>query len=218
MERKFDFSIGEFYHIYNRGNNKSIIFLDESDKQRFQKLLYLCNSTKSVVYKTIQGLPLDKIERGKTLVDIGVYCLMSNHFHLLLHEKQENGISSFVGKLLTAYSMYFNKKNNRTGKLFEGAFKATHINNDNYLKYLFSYIHLNPIKIIDPKWKENGITNKNNIVKFLEGYNYSSYLDYIGKKRLEDKILNKSKFPEYFSNIKDFNSEILFWLKYNDKE
>jgi len=102
MERKFRFSVGEFYHLYNRGNNKADIFLNNDDKKRFLKLLYVCNSSQPVVFKTIQGLPLDKIERRDTLIDIGAYCLMHNHFHLLAREKIKNGISIFMEKLLTA--------------------------------------------------------------------------------------------------------------------
>ncbi len=218
MERKFSFSVGEFYHIYNRGNNKSNIFLDAKDKKRFQKLLYVCNNTKPVVYKTIQGMPLDKIERGEQLVDIGLYCLMPNHFHLLLHEIKEGGISLFVEKLLTAYSMYFNKKNTRTGRLFEGRFKASFVGTDEYLKYLFSYIHLNPVKIIDKHWKENGITDKQNTKEFLQKYTYSSYLDYCGQKREENLILDKRNFPEYFKDTEDFDRFIDEWLSFREKD
>lgn len=214
MERKFQFSIGEFYHLYNRGVNKIPIFLDDSDKERFIKLLFVCNGEKPVVFKTIQGLPLDKIERGDTLVNIGAYCLMPNHLHLLIREKKENGISVFMGKLLTAYSMYFNKKYERTGSLFEGEFKATHANKDDYLKYLFAYIHLNPIKLIDPLWKEKGISDTIKANDFLKTYKYSSFLDYIGFNRIEFLILNKEEFPEYFSDLKEFNEYVDYWLKY----
>lgn len=216
MERKFSFSIGEFYHIYNRGNNKSIIFTNEEDRKRFIKLLYVCNSTKAVVYKTVQGMPLEKIERGETLVDVGAYCLMPNHFHLLFREKRENGISKFMEKLSTSYSMYFNKKYNRTGKLLEGRFRATHVSSDKYLKYLFSYIHLNPVKLIDPNWKENKITDRVKAKKYLAEYKFSSYLDYMGVKREEEKILNKGTFPKYFLNFKEFEQFIDEWLSFSD--
>ena len=126
--RKIPFIVDEYYHIYNRGILKNLIFRDEADKKRFIKLLFICNSDKSVVFKSIQGLPLDKIERGSTLVDIGVYCLMPNHFHILAKEQVENGLSIFMGKLSTAYAMYFNTKYERKGKLFEGMFGAKHIN------------------------------------------------------------------------------------------
>ena len=91
---------------------------------------------------------MDEIDRGETLVDIGIYCLVPNHFHLLIKEKTENGISEFVKKVATGYSMYFNKKYERTGSLFEGPFKAKRIDTDEYLKYIFSYIHLNRKQII----------------------------------------------------------------------
>ena len=214
MNRKFQFSVGEFYHLYNRGSNKMIIFLDDSYKKRFIKLLFVCNSKKPVVFKTIQGLPLDEIDRGETLVDIGSYCLMPNHFHLLIREKMENGISLFMEKLSTAYSMYFNKKNERTGGLFEGTFKAIYANDDDYLKYLFTYIHLNPIKIIDPNWKEEGIKDKNKAKEFLREYVFSSYMDYLGADRPESGIINKQVFPDYFSTQQDFNYTINDWLSF----
>ena len=137
---------------------------------------------------------------------------MPNHFHLLLREKKEGGISMFMEKFLTAYSMYFNKKNGRTGKLFEGVFKAIHVDNDEYLKYLFSYIHLNPVKIIDPLWKESGISDKEKAKQYLGNYPYSSYFDYLGRARGENLILNKEAFPEYFENSKEFEQFIDDWL------
>jgi putative transposase len=148
----------------------------------------------------------------ETLVDIGVYCLMPNHFHLLIKEKTENGISLFMKKLLTAYSMYFNKCNKRSGRLFEGPFLATHANTDNYLKYLFSYIHLNPVKLIDPLWKEVGIKDLIKANKYISKYIYSSYLDYTGIERREHKIINRTAFPEYFLDSQDFDKFINEWL------
>ena len=215
MNRKFQFSIGEFYHLYNRGINKTPIFLDVFDKKRFIKLLFVCNSRKSVVFKSIQGQSLDEIDRGETLVDIGIYCLVPNHFHLLIKEKTENGISEFVKKVATGYSMYFNKKYERTGSLFEGPFKAKRIDTDEYLKYIFSYIHLNPIKIIDSQWKENKITDRVKAKNYLQKYPYSSYFEYIGGKRQEEKILEKDSFPEYFSQPKEFDDFINDWLSFN---
>ena len=214
--RNFDFSIGEFYHVYNRGTDKRIIFNDEYDKQRFIHLLYLCNSQKNIVYRDILAEEIYQQELDSTIVDIGVYCLMPNHFHLLLHEKVEDGISLFILKLLTAYATYFNKKYERTGSLFEGKFKATHADSDEYLKYLFSYIHLNPVKIIDPKWKENGISDRAKAKKYLDSYVQSSYLDYTGTKREESRILNKAAFPQYFRNNKEFNNYLNEWLAFKD--
>src|SRR5680860_333938 len=157
MQRKFVFSVGEYYHLYNRGVEKRIIFLDNADRYRFLKLIYLCNSHQSVdIGEISEGLPF-RHERGETLVDIGAYTLMDNHFHLLVKEKIEGGISKFMGKVCTGYSMYFNKRYKHSGALFQGVFQATHMDTDPLLEYIYSYIHLNPVKIIEPEWKEKGI-------------------------------------------------------------
>lgn len=215
MERKFVFSIGEFYHIYNRGTEKRNIFVDLNDYQRFIKLLFFSNGTKPIILRDIpQGRPLGGINKSEALVAIGAYCLMPNHFHLLVKETSEGGVTKFMSKLSTAYSMFFNKKNNRTGSLFEGKFKASHVDNDNYLKYLFSYIHLNPVKIIEPKWKETGITDKKRAEQYLKNYKYSSYLDYLGESRPEGIILDKKSFPEYFFSFVDFGDFINDWLNF----
>jgi len=219
MERKFEFSIDEFYHIYSRGVDKRIVFDDDKDKQRFIKLLFLCNHSQSIKFREIventSFADIFDFPADQTLVDIGPYCLMSNHFHLLLHEKKEGGISSFMLKFLTAYSSYYNKKHSRKGKLFDGNFKAIHLNDDRYLEYIYSYIHLNPVKIIFPNWKEeDGVLDVNKAQKFIENYKYSSYDDYVGRERRESKILNKSAFPDYFEGKNDFKEMLDFWLDY----
>lgn len=217
MERKIVFSANEFYHLLNRGTDKRKIFLEHKDYLRFIILLFVCNGSKPVNLRDQfpKGLSFGdvvSIDKGETLLDIGAYCLMPNHFHLFVRGKTEKGISKFAEKLLTGYSMYFNKKYGRTGRLFEGTFKASHVNGDQYLKYLFAYIHLNPIKLINPEWREKGIVNIEKSKKFLEKYSYSSYFDYIGKDREEKIILEKGAFPEYFSNIKDFTDFMDIWL------
>lgn len=217
MERKFAFSVGEYYHIYNRGVEKRDIFMSPEDHTRFHKMLFVANGTKPVVFKTIQGRPLDIIETGEKIVAIGAYCLMPNHFHLLVKEIVEGGISIFMEKLSTGYSMYFNKKHDRTGALFQGKFKAEHVDSDEYLKYLFAYIHLNPVKLIEPIWKETGIRDKKKAEKYLLRHVHSSYLDYIGKEREERLILSKNEFPEYFHDTRDFSEYIADWLNYADE-
>jgi len=222
MERKIIFSTDEFYHIYNRGTEKRKIFQDISDYQRFLKLLYLLNNTEAVdVREVSEGLPFGEVfnlPRGDQLIDVGAYCPMPNHFHLLVREKTGKGVSAFMLKLLTGYSMYFNKKYDRTGQLFEGTFKAKHLDDDNYLKYNFAYSHLNPIKLIDSDWKEKGISDLATAKEFLANYKYSSYLDYLGVDRPEGRILNKEAFPEYFQNPKEFEDFIDDWLNYQDLE
>lgn len=218
MQRKFSFVPNEYYHIYSRGTDKREIFLDENEYKRFVKLLFVCNSKISVHLSSGGNArsPLEKIKRGETLVDIGAYCLMPNHFHLLIHEKEDDGITNFLKKLLTSYSMFFNKKHDRTGSLFEGIFRAKHVGQDEYLEYLFAYIHLNPIKIKEPKWGEDGLPDIKNTKKFLDDFRHSSYLDYVGKGREESVILNREPFPEYFSTPKDHKDFVDSWMRHSE--
>lgn len=227
MGRKIEISIGEFYHGYNRGSEKREIFVCPADYERFLALLYLANSKESFSFRDIleslprglasgKGKGLFSYDRGETLVDIGAYCLMPNHFHLLLHEKEEGGISKFMLKICTGYSMYFNKRYDHSGSLFQGPYKAEHLDDDNYLKYMYSYIHLNPVKLIDHDWKEKGINNLDKMKEFLSNYTYSSYLDHLGITRPENLILKKEVFPEYFFGKKEFEDFINDWLEYKD--
>src|SRR3989344_1899005 len=219
--RKNELSTDEYYHIYNRGNSKQLIFLDNDDYERFTKLLYLCNSSKNINFRddvVNQKIDAFDFDRGTPLISIGAWVLMPNHFHILLSPRGTLGdnVSLFINKLSTAYSMYFNKKYKRTGKLFEGTFKSVHASENFQLKYNFSYIHLNPIKLTDPKWKEVGTKDYKKSLLFLDKYRWSSYQDYINKKRLEVKIISKKDFPDYFKNIKEFNEEIFEWLTFED--
>lgn len=220
MTRNINFVPGELYHIYNRGTEKRNIFITQKDYERFLCLLYVCNGTQPVDLK-LQGSTLSKVnmfDRGEKLVEVTAYCLMPNHFHLIVRESIEGGISKFMQKLTTAYTMYFNKCRNRTGALFQGKFKAKHASNtDNYLKYLIAYVHLNPIKLIDSQWKEKGIQNKKQAEKFLDQYRYSSYLDFVGKDRIENIILNKEVLPGYFGDkFEDFEGNMKEWLYFNN--
>lgn len=212
------FAQDEFYHIYNRGTEKRLIFLDKNDRKRFISLLYLCNSSTKLHrsdFLNISFNDLLKINRDEPLVSIGAYCLMSNHFHLLIKERGENGVSIFMQKISTAYTMYFNKRHKRSGALFQGRFKAQHLDSDNYLKYIFAYIHLNPIGIINKDWKNSKIQNKEEVIKYLGSYECSSYLDYLNEssRDVEGNILDKSAFPEYFQTRRDFKSYLNDWVE-----
>ena len=206
--RKQNFAPGEFYHLYNRGTEKRKIFQDKTDYQHFLFLMRVCNSTKSIELRKIGK----NFDRGETLVDIGAYCLMPNHFHILTHEKTEGGISKYMLKLLTSYSMYFNKKYKRTGRLYERKFKSTYANSDKYLKYLYSYIHLNPAKLMNKNWKENKNRDTANLLKYIFSYPYSSLKEYANS---EFKILNPAPFPAYFKKIIDHKKELFEWLNFN---
>jgi putative transposase len=223
MQRKISFAPNEFYHIYNRGVEKRIIFIDDSDYRHFILLMRYCNSEKNIDIRSLKrrygrkGLPFVLNDSGETIVDIGAWCLMPNHFHFILREKIDGGITRFIHRITTAYSMYFNKKHKRVGHLFQGIFGSEHVNTDNYLKYLFSYIHLNPVKLIQSDWKDVGIRDLNKAIKYLDGYAYSSYFDYSNKvyNREWGSLLNKQTFPEYFNTKEDFMKEIIDWLKFD---
>ena len=213
MSRNLVFAPDEYYHLYNRGTEKRKIFLDRADWDRFVKLLYLCNASESVQISADRFTYAECFahERGEPLIAIGAYCLMPNHFHLLVREIEEGGISKFMQKLLTAYTMYFNTKYQRSGALFQGKFKAMHVASDRHLKYLYTYIHLNPVTRIDPKWKERGATDRRKAKAYLADYKHSSYADYMGTKRVEGKVLSRDTFPGYFSG-NDFSWMIDEWL------
>lgn len=208
MYRKTSLAVDEQYHIYSRGVEKRKIFMNTKDYNRFIVLLYIMNQDAPFVMgnflrdknKSLKDIFVEK--REKTLVSILGYCLMPNHFHLILNEHTEGGITKFMGKLLTAYSMYFNTKYERSGPLFTHPFRSEHISNEPQYMYIFSYVHLNPISIIDKKWKENGIKNKKEAEEFLKKYQFSSYQDFLSTDRPESIILDFSKIPEYIKNTK----------------
>ncbi|MEK7535727.1 MAG: transposase [Patescibacteria group bacterium] len=213
--RNFKFSLNEYYHCFNRGIEKRNIFTNENDKIRFQKLLYLCNGNKELNFREIPTIDSAyDVDVGKRLIDIGSYAMMDNHHHVLAKERQEGGISKFMMKLGTSHSMYFNLCNNRTGRLFEGTFKAVHIKNNEHLKYLFAYIHLNPGALFGIK---PGKLNKHaarKVLQNLRDYKFSSYSDHLDLWRPESKILNLDTFPKYFANIEEYETEMLDWLTY----
>ena len=200
------FATGEYYHLYNRGVEKRRIFIDHNDHVRFLRLLFFCNSSKSV--------NLRKIRKGLTFADCVDKRGEPNHFHILIKEKDDGNVSVFMQKILTAYTMYFNLKYKRKGCLFESSFKSVHADYDQYLKYLFAYVHLNPLKLIEPKWRERGLHKQDSVMRSLEGYGFSSFSDYLGKNRDESHILSKEEFPEYFQTPKDFHSYIRDWIDY----
>lgn len=119
-------------------------------------------------------------------------------------------------KLGIAYTAYFNKKYSRSGSLFQGAFKAEHASKDPYASYIASYIHLNPIKLIQPDWKETGIKNKQEAEAFLDSYEYSSYPDYCGKERTAGLLLSKHDLPSFCMAPGDFKEEMSRWLTSGD--
>lgn len=193
--------------------------MDKADHRRFIALLFFCNGSKPVNMRNLRkGLTFAESvdKRGERLVSIGAYCLMPNHFHILIKESAPGGVSLFMQKVLTAYTMYFNTKYQRKGRLFESSFKSQHADFDQYLKYLFAYIHLNPLKLLNARWKEEGLFNKHSALSSLRGYDFSSLPDYLSNGRDEEHILNRESFPEYFVETKDAIRDIQDWMNYTE--
>lgn len=153
-KRKVVFANGEYYHIYNRGVARQPIFSDKRDCERLLLTLsfYRFLSPKVKLSRLLQ-LPYDQREtileemntKGKKLVEIISFAFMPNHFHLLLKQNIKNGISIFLSKVTNSYTRYFNLRHKRVGDLFQGVFKALHLENEEQFIHLSRYIHLNPI-------------------------------------------------------------------------
>lgn len=160
-----------YYHIYNRGIEKRVIFLDHRDFKKFLYYLKLYLSPKDEILQLAQIDP--GVQRFYPLnlseeIDLVAYALMPNHFHLLLKQTSNNGITKFMRRLSTAYVMYFNKKYDRVGSLFQNRFKACNVNSDSYILHLSRYIHLNPLSLKQSSYLKN----------------CTSYPNYLGEQRV----------------------------------
>ncbi len=181
MLRNDPFITGEYYHVYNRGIDKRVIYKSNKDYERFMILLYFANSQNTFRIDDILNRynrvfdDIMVLNKGDSLVSVGAWCLMPNHFHLLIRQDVDGGITKFMRKLGVGYSMFFNIKYERKGALFGGLFKSKLVgNDDNYMRQLFAYIHINPLEIKFPKWKEQISASSLDMKKFLESYKYSS--------------------------------------------
>lgn len=204
MERNIAFEQGEYYHVYNRGVNHNPIFFADADWKHFQRLLYLRNDARGHIRPDrCKTKVLQDIDIPESLVNIQAYTLMPNHFHLLLSENREGGISKFMSKLLTSYSMYVNKKYNRSGPLMCRPFRSKHVNSDEYLRWVISYIHLNPLAYVVPDWEEKGIDSLEEAKDCIRNYHFSSYVDYFEKQRDESVIINKESLPIFIAELED---------------
>ena len=147
---------------------------------------------------------IDEKDR-KPVVKIHCSCLMPNHFHLILEQLEDCGISKFMQKLGIGYTKYFNEKYERDGVLFQGKFKAVLIDRDEYLNYLVQYIYMNPLDLFETRWKEEGIKNWHKAKKFLQSYRWSNCKDYDEYDEfLKDCSANKNKAKNTFEQIREF--------------
>lgn len=184
-----------YYHVYNRGIEKRTIFEDEMDYKTFLKYLKEALSPPPnpkylkvpVTLKggTFKGVPRP-VKNFDKKIELVAYCLMPNHFHLLIKQNDKDSIRGFMSSLLTRYSMYFNKKYERVGPLYQDRYKAVLVNEEPYLLHLSRYIHLNPSEY----------------TKDLEGA-YSSYSYYLGKMKA-DWVKSEMILSYFDKSTKDF--------------
>src|SRR3989338_10025739 len=194
----------EWYHCYNRGVDKRIVFRHTRDYERFLALLYKSNGNKSDSISSrfnldLRAILIEKYNRGDALVDIAVYCLMPNHIHLVLKQLVDGGIAKFMQKVFTAYTMYFNSHSGRTGALFAGTYKAKHIDDDRYLKCVVPYVLLNPIELFQPKWKE-GVRDLVSAKKQFSEYQFSSAASLADEESIKTKITGPA-IKDYYDGL-----------------
>lgn len=214
--QKPQFEENEIYHIYNRGVEKRNVFLNNRDYLRFVNNLFEFNDQNHVLnsfYYTKSVQPIEVQPRyfnksKKSLVEVLVFTLMPNHFHLILKQKTENGIIKFMQKLGTGYTMYFNKKYNRVGSLFQGRFKAVLVSKDSHFIHLPFYIHSNPLDLN----KSNEFSTIMSSIKFLENYRWSSFKDYIGENNFPI-ITSRETILEFFGGEKEYKKATIEWLE-----
>lgn len=205
----------EIYHIYNRGIDKRDIFMDDEDRMRFIHDLFEFNDKNPTLKFNNSEVGLPNIARDrerKNLVEILAFCMMDNHYHIILKQKTEKGITEFMRKLGTGYTNYFNKKYDRSGSLFGGTFKSVCIKNDAHLMYIPIYVHLNPLDMKFPEWREKKLKDVNKAIEFLDSYRWSSYMDYVGKKNFPS-LINKEFILHRVGDENNFKKEIISWLK-----
>ena len=214
------------YHIYNRGVEKRNVFMDEEDHFRFIHDLFEFNDVEfaprfnprlRAQFQSpfpLSGVRLPKVERKprKLLVEILAFCLMPNHYHLMVSQKRDKGISEFMHKLGTGYTNYFNEKYKRVGSLFQGKFKAVLIEEDPHFLYLPYYIHFNPLDLVMPEWRKGQISDFKKAIEFLDQYRWSSHLDYFGKKNYPS-VTSREFLLRVFNGHNNYKDSVEKWLK-----
>jgi putative transposase len=206
------------YHIFNRGVEKRDIFMDERDYLRFVHDLYEFNNEEQVANlnyyfnSNIRSVEKRYVKGNtgtrKLLVEILVFTLMPNHYHLLLRQTRDNGIVKFMQKLGTGYTNYFNKKYDRVGGLFQGRFKAVLVNRDSHFIHLPFYIHTNQL---DLNYRSS------TSIEFLEGYRWSSFPDYVGKRNFPS-VTERGFILDIFGGHEKYREYTVERLKQADSE
>src|SRR3989344_2633670 len=201
---------GEYYHICNRGVNKQTIFHDTRDYIRFLFLIIYFQSPE--IFQNITryidlfvkhrmfNINVEKIIKKRT-VELVAFCIMPNHFHLILKEVEEGGISSYMQRVLNAYGKYYNTKYERSGHVFQGPYRLVHIEDDRQMLHTSAYIHRNPREI-------------KNWFKKEHLYPWSSYQDFIGKNRwgkllVPDIAMGESSQKQYEEFVRTSPAKVL---------
>lgn len=192
-----NFSTGSIFHIYNRGNNKEPIFYDESDYRAFLLRLGLALGIEEEVLKQhpLTRTPYSRIRltAEKNLFKVHSFCLMPNHFHLLLEQCGDTPISTLMLKVCTSFAKYINKKYQRVGHIFQDQFKSVLIESDSQLMWTSSYIHMNPVDAT--------------LCKKPGDYPWSSYHEFLDQKA---PLLTQTKFMlDMFGNIENFEQQTI---------
>lgn len=216
------------FHIVVRGVDKRKILLDEQDRFRFIHDLFELNNQEVVSnntisfkrktlqdqYKTFRKSNVNPKERQprKLLVKILCFILMPNHYHLLINENIERGMSRFMQKLNSGYAQYFNKKYEREGTLFQGRYKKVPIISEAHFIHLPFYIHFNCLDLKYPEWRERKLKNHKGVIKYLDSYRWSSHLDYCGIKNFPS-VTQREFLNEFFGGPKEYRKAIGDWLK-----
>lgn len=232
--RKENFTIGSFVHVYNRGNRKQAIVREQKDMWHFLELLFYFNSKVAITNFTRNlnrsrlRFNLNQPRRSfvwseewpfrEPIIKILAFSLLENHFHLLLKEIQEDGISLFMKKLGTGMATYFNIKYDEVGSLFQGSYKARRIEKDLYLKYLSVYVQVKNVFELYPGGFQKAIAEFDKAYDWAVKYPYCSLADYAGLRN--SPIIDKDILGDFFSNpesYKEFTRQCLVEENLEDK-
>ncbi len=220
--QRLQFDNDHIYHIYNRGVEKRDVFLNQKDYLRFVVNLYEFNNSAPALnfgrnlYSQSIEVRLQSEKKGQ-IIEILAFCLMPNHYHLMLRQLVDNGVTEFMRKLGTGYTNYFNLKYTRVGPLFQGKFKAVLLEREQHFQHLPHYIHLNPLDLNMPEWRAGRIKNTKKAVDFLKAYRWSSLPDYLGTKNFPT-ITNRDFLMQCVGSPKDFKKRMEEWMHSMDFE
>ncbi len=205
------------YHLLNRGVDKRRVFMKEKDYFRFVHDLFEFNDATSVDthynrHFQLVDIGCPPIERRlkiprKLLVNLHAFCLMPNHYHLLVSPLVEDGIPLFMKKLNMGYAKYFNEKYKRSGALWQGKYKAVPIKGDPHFSWIPYYIHFNPLDLVMPEWRERGIKNVKKAENYLKTYRWSSHLDYLGEKNFPS-LTQREYLLDFFEGERGYRESV----------